>query len=211
MDEIVVQVCRAIACHARLKILSLIANGTEVTPTELANDLNMPLSQISDHLRRLSAAGLIQRRHSGVRCYCVAKSPYGETALSGKVSRWLYRILREPYGRRLASTGTRDAGSRSVENMRQLIFNAATAFTHLRRVQILRHLEACGKSDSGTMTAQLKMSPSALSRHCAKLARRGILVVEPSEHGWECRLAGNSKTRVHQELLEMIRTSLGKR
>jgi DNA-binding MarR family transcriptional regulator len=194
MDEIIVQVCRSIACTTRLNILALLANNTEITPTELAQRLKLRLPKISEHLRRLSAAGLIGRRPSGIRCYCVAKSPYGETALSGKMSRWLFRVLRE----------------RSDEHTRKLIFNAATAFTHLRRVQILRHLEAHGESDSETMTGQLKMSPAALSRHCAKLSRRGVIISRESPDGWRCRLAENLVTPVHRELIGIIRSSARK-
>ena len=211
MFEITVQVCRTVACHTRLKILDFLASHREVSPTDLARRLDIPLPKLSEHLRRLSASGLIQRRHSGVRCYCVAKSPYGETTLSGKLSRWLFRVFRDPSSDSSAVSGKGRVNSRSVESTHQLIFNAATAFTHLRRVQILRHLETRGESDSETMTAQLKMSPSALSRHCAKLARRGVLVAQETEDGWKCRLAGKARTPIHQEMFEIIRSSLGRR
>jgi DNA-binding MarR family transcriptional regulator len=210
MDDILVHVCRTIACYPRLKILALLANKPEISPTELARELKMPLPKISDHLRRLSAAGLIQRRPSGVRCYCVAKSPYGETALSGKLSRWLFRVLREHSSDKSSSSAKRNGTSRPAESTPELIFNAATAFTHLRRVQILRHLQARGEGDSETMTTKLKMSLPALSRHCAKLARRGVLVSEETADGWKCRLGDRPKTPIHQEMFEMIRSVLAK-
>src|SRR5437867_2395645 len=96
MDEIIVSVCRTVACETRLKILAVLAREVEITPTALAERLRMTLTKISSHLRRLTAAGLIQRRRSGGWCHCVAQSPYAPTTFSGSVSRWLFALLRDP-------------------------------------------------------------------------------------------------------------------
>lgn len=53
MDEIIVRVARAIACLARLRMLTLLATEGEMAPTELADALGMRLNLVCDHLRRL--------------------------------------------------------------------------------------------------------------------------------------------------------------
>jgi DNA-binding transcriptional ArsR family regulator len=96
MDEIIVRVARAIASQPRLRILSLLARETEITPTRLAAELRLPLNVLSLHLRTLSTAGLVGRRKSGAWCHYRAESPYDKTTLSGKLAEWLRSLLESP-------------------------------------------------------------------------------------------------------------------
>ena len=96
MYEVIVRIARAIACLPRLRILSCMASADEVMPTDLARELGMSRDLVAAHLRRLSAAALIQRRRSGVRSYCIASSPYAESTISGEMATWLRQILGNP-------------------------------------------------------------------------------------------------------------------
>ena len=96
MNEIIVRIARAIACLARLRILSCVARADEVMPTDLALELDLSRDLVAAHLRRLSAAALIQRRRSGARSFCMASSAYGQETLSGKMAAWLRQVLSDP-------------------------------------------------------------------------------------------------------------------
>ena len=210
MLEIIVRVLRAVACRSRLRILALVAREPEIAPTELVARLGMPMNVLSTHLRRLSQVGLIVRRRSGPRNYCIARSPYGDETLSGKVTAWLTGLLRDPVIA-LKACGERGlAGlsqSKPEELISSVIFDAATAFTDVRRLQIMRRLYSNGETTTAALTQELSMSDRALGRHVAKLARRGYIL---SARG-EGRLlvhspATSARTPAHASLLAIVRS-----
>lgn len=96
MDEVIVRVLRTVACQARLRLLAHLLGTREATPSQLAQALGMRLDLVSAHLARLTGAGLIMRRRSGLRCFCIARSPYRDTAFSGQVLAWLRDALPAP-------------------------------------------------------------------------------------------------------------------
>ena len=226
MDEIIVRVARALACLTRLKILSCLARKKEVMPSVLARDLGIGLDAVCMHLRRLSDAGLILRRRSGARCYCLAESAYGEGTLSGKMSQWIRGLLGDPVRTRRNygvdqlrnSSSDRAAGSAQVEASRGaegmvhgLVFEAMTAFTNLRRLQIVRRLAAGKPVSVEALMAELHMSDAAVSRHMNKLLRRGYIRAASEDRRLVYRLSSEHKTGVHKELYEMVASSLRKR
>lgn len=213
MDEIIVRVLRTIACRNRLRIMSRLAAGEDLTPSQLSRVLRLSRDLVSAHLARLDSAGLVWRRRSGARCYCAARSPYSEHALSGQLARWLYEALgsslpRPSWGStpRRASSGTADGARTAAED----VFDAATAFTHLRRLQILRRLASGEAVEPRVLSRELRMSPAAVSRHMAKLVRRGYARV--SDHGRRrvCRAPPSAKTPLHARLLEIVAGHWGK-
>ena len=210
MDEIIVRVFRALACVSRLRILSCLSRVHEATPTQLARLLGMRLNVVCTHLQRLTSAGLISRRRSGVWCYCRARSPYPDDVFSGKLTSWLRRQLRGS-GRTRAGRGRRGAGPEAHAELQRVIFDAATTFTNVRRLQILRRLTSGGAVPIRNISEALRMSESAASRHLAKLTRRGY--VESAHAGRQsvCRLARKCKTPVHRKLLEIVLAEWGKR
>jgi len=212
MDEIIMHIARAVACLARLQIMSRLATEGELAPTTLARELHMPLHMVSAHLRRLVAAGLIQRRRSGVWAYCVARSPYGSETLSGRLSAWLFEMLKAP------KTTLDNSGVGQLRNyaspeaqLHALIFEAATAFANVRRLQILRRLSSCAAVSVETLMAGLKMSDAAVSRHMSKLVRRGYVTCEKSKRVAAYCLAKKCRTPVHARLFEMVRAEWKKR
>ena len=208
MDEIIVRVMRTVACLARLRILSRLASAKERAPTALAEELEMPLGLLCTHLRRLSMAGLIQRRPSGTWCYCRADSPYSEKAFSGRVMSWLLGMLRNPV-RTMKSVAANEVGSLAPNELESrlhgIIFEAATAFTHRRRLQILRRLAEGDPVDVPTLMRELHMSETALSRHAGKLKRRGYLKASRVGRCLRYTLGSELKTRLHGNLLEIVR------
>ena len=214
MDEITMRVARAVACVLRLRVLALLACEGEMAPSVVARELGVSLALVCTHLRRLSSAGLIRRRRSGVWCYCSAESPYPDDALSGAISRWLNSLLRgSPKGRAPngAASARRARGSDPGAAPLRVIFEAATAFTSVRRLQILRRLGTGGPADAATLMQELHMSDAAVSRHTSKLIRRGYVSAARDGRRLVFRLARRAKSPVHARLLSIVRREWAKR
>ena len=210
MDEIIVRVLRTVACFARLRIVSRLLSGTELTPSQLARDLRLSRDLVSAHLARLASAGLIQRRRSGARCFCWAGSPYSDRALSGQVAAWLREALTSSPGSSTGAPAATHPDSPPPESHR-VVFEAATTFTSPRRVQILRRLARGDNVDVGTLVRELRMSETALSRHLDKLVRRGYVSAARAGRVVLYCLSPAGKTRHHSRLLKIVQTHWGSR
>jgi DNA-binding MarR family transcriptional regulator len=210
MDEIIVRVARTLACRERLRLLACLVSEGEKTPTDLAGKMRLTPSALSAHLTKLTTAGLIQRRRSGAWSWCIASSPYGHSTLSGKTAGWIGQLFS------YAEKAKKDCGLHEVRNcpsaaeaakLHDLIFESATAFTDLRRLQILRRLVRAGAASGPGLCRDLKMSPFALRRHCDKLLRRGYLIhLDGPEPIY--RLADTFKTPIHAQLWQIVRETL---
>jgi len=214
MDEIVMRVARTLASFERLKILSRLAVAGERSPTQLGRELGMSLNSLSGHLTRLTTAGLIKRRRSGGWAYCVRGSPYGPSTLSGMTEAWLRKVLSAPR-RALKDCGDEEARDLSADKaqtrVHQLVFEAATAFTDLRRLQIARHLSAGREANAEALREKLSMSAWAICRHTNKLIRRGYLSRRSEGRVVFYRLAAKFKTPIHAKLFEMVRATWGQK
>ena len=214
MNEIIVRIARAIAGLPRLRILSCQARADEVMPTDLARELGMSRDLVAAHLRRLSAAALIQRRRSGARSFCMASSAYGQETLSGKMAAWLRQVLSDP------ARSIENSEVEQVRNYRQpdpqsqlhaLIFDAATAFTDVRRLQILRRLMRGRTATVEILIRELSMSRPAATRQTTKLIRRGYVEAGRSGRNLIYRLSRSFKTPVHADLFDIVRSQWDER
>jgi DNA-binding transcriptional ArsR family regulator len=213
MDEIVIRWARTLACFQRLRILSRLAVAGETSPTQLGRELRKPLSALSGHLARLATAGLMRRRRSGRWSYCVADSPYGPATLSGMTASWLRKVLSRPKGTLGDCTDEDVHGLSAGEaetRVHKLVFEAATAFTDLRRLRILHRLGAGGGMSAEALGEELRMSEWAVRRHTDKLMRRGYLSVHSAGRRALYRLAKKFKTPIHGGLFEIVRSVWGR-
>ncbi|MBM4034980.1 MAG: helix-turn-helix transcriptional regulator [Planctomycetes bacterium] len=209
MDELIVRVLRTVACHTRLRIISRLLAGEEAAPSRLARELRLRRDLVSAHLARLSSAGLVRRRRSGAHCYYAARSPYNDAALSGQVVAWLREALAPappgsapgPRGGAHTKSAQPDAG--------KVLFDAATAFTSVRRLQILRRLSRGDAVTVATLMRELRMSDAAASRHTEKLIRRGYISAVRDGRSLAYRLAPDAKKPHHARLLDIVRTHWG--
>lgn len=207
MDEVIVRVLRTVACFTRLRILSHAIASGELTLTELARELRARRDVVCLHLARLASAGLIQRRRSGARSYCVARSPYGEQTLSGQVMAWLRDALSattvptQEHG----SHPRRD-GAATAPEVHRGIFEAATAFTNPRRIQVLRRLATGKAATVPALSRELRMSEHAVHRHVTKLIRRGYVLACREGDILAYRLAPKPKTPLHARLYDAVRS-----
>jgi len=211
MDEIIVRVARVLASYSRLRILEHLARHGETQPTSLAERLHLPLNTVSAQLRALTTAGLIQGRKSGSKCHYKLDSPYGDNALSGRVSRWLLKVLSGAESRKdhRGLPEVRDDPSARVHpHLHETIFEIATAFTDLRRLQILRYLQTHAPATPNQLADELSMSVDAVSRHTTKLRRRG-LIASRSRDGRSMTyfLCADLKTSIHEQMWEIVQAT----
>ena len=180
----------------------------EKAPPVLGGELGMGRHVVSSPLRLLTAAGLLPRRRSGAWAYCIAASPYSDDTLSGALSTWLRQVLCDP------TRTQEDCRVRELCNLsepeaervlRELLFEAATAFTNVRRLQLLRLLTERGELTVEAITEKLHMSEHALSRHAAKLLRRGYLAARRVGHCVVYQLPEEFKTPIHARWMEIVR------
>ena len=200
MDEIVMQLARPLVSFERLQALSRLAvAGGEVS--------NLPGARTSDvfglasgHLAKLVMGGLMMGRRFGRGCYCVGDSLSSPAPLSGMAAAWLRKALSTPK-RTLGDCADEEIHRLSAEEARtrvhQLVFEAATAFTDLSRLQILRHLVAGGEGTAKALSKELRMAEWAVSRHRNKLVRRGYLSLRSAGRPALYRLAAQFKTPIH--------------
>lgn len=69
---------KGVANHHRIAILMLVANNPDITVEEIAERLGGNFKTISEHTRRLTTAGLVNKRYRGTSV-CHTLSPYGKT------------------------------------------------------------------------------------------------------------------------------------
>lgn len=147
--------CRVLANLNRLRCLKVVLEQSSVTVGETAERLGLSVCYTSQSLRALQARGLLAaQRESRWGRYVPAPDPLvaGTRPLLAALRRVL---LRE----RQAETS---------------VFHTLTAFTHVRRLEILRLLQARGSLYAEDIYAVTRISSPALSRHLRKLALRGI-------------------------------------
>jgi DNA-binding transcriptional ArsR family regulator len=206
VDELIVRLMRTVANEERLKILSLLFREGEMAPSQIADKLRILDSGLSAHLAKLATAGLMLRRRSGGWMYCSAGSPYADSTLSGKTATWLKKTL-------MGSEETKkNFGLHEVRNypddpLHAVVFDAATAFTDVRRLQILEHLALKGATGVNELSDILKMSLSAARRQTDKLVRRGFITQQGSGEAAPYSISKAFKTSAHAELWEIVRGS----
>lgn len=201
---------RTLACEERLRVLSHLVTQGEQPPSKIARKLDLLDTALSGHLAKLTAVGMIQRRRSGGWSYCAATSPYAATTLSGMISAWLRKLLTSPAKtvKDLELQEVRDLAAQDIPgHLHRIIFDAVTAFTDVRRLQILRRLLLSGEANIEMLCRDLNMSFAAAHRQTGKLVRRGYVSRESTGEQAFFRLAKKFKTPVHADLWDIIRKS----
>ena len=214
MLESIASCCRVIACDARLVLLWHLIAEPELRVYELAERARVPTEHTSQHLRRLVAVELLRRRRSGRYIYYrlhTASSPTVSFAPGDLVQRafldakWATRGWEE---KRIIHLSPRTASVLPNRALRtaDVIFDAATAFSQVRRLQILRSLAEEGPRPMAALGESLHMSPQACWRHLDKLRRRGYVCAR-SAGLWS--LSATHQSALHKSLLGEVRMRWG--
>lgn len=209
MLETMAAIFRALACDARLVILHLLSGGRELASHEVAVAGGMLPADASRHLARLAGVGLLRPRRSGRYVY-YRFPPSSSDALVGEVVQIVLHACTDPdwategwEERRLAHVAADVTARLSPRAARALdvVFDAATAFGNIRRLQIVRLLLQRGACSHRTIARELSMSMRASARHVDKLRRRGY-VQQDASGLW--KLTERRRTVVHGQLLGVV-------
>jgi len=147
--------CRVIANRTRLQIFALLLRQPDQTVSAVAARLGQPLSLTSEYLRALEARGLLTARRVGSRVK-YRSSP----ATSSDPAHRLVAALRTAFQRERQPV--------------EALFRLATAFTHPRRIEIFRALQA-QPLKFGHIQVATGIPGRALLRHLGKLEARGFV------------------------------------
>ncbi|MBI9019825.1 MAG: transcriptional regulator [Verrucomicrobia bacterium] len=156
--------CRVLACETRLEMLRLLFKKGELCVSEMADLTGISAHNASTQLRALNARGLITLRRENQKV--------------------IYRA--EANGELSAAPTLLEAVRNAFEKKTPVrtVFHLCTAFTHDRRVWIVRILTE-GPQSFGELLEKTGMSPSALWNHLEKLSARGFV----KKQGGHYRLA----------------------
>lgn len=143
--------CRVIACETRLQLLWFLFEEGECCVSQLAESIHITPSNATIQLRAMSARGLIRYRRSKLNViYRAEASPEVDYAIG------LLEALRVCH---YSNTPHRT------------VMKQATAFTHERRIEIVRLLHG-NPMKPAALQAATGMSSSAMMRHLDKLLSR---------------------------------------
>ena len=199
--EHIAQLFRALANAVRLQIMRVLTVLGEMNVSQLAQATGAGLSRTSAHLKILAAAGLIWRRRSGrhVGYRPAERAGNPVTAAALRVLRRTFRAIGETDPKRVARADQRESPTSSDA----ALFACFTAFTHPRRLQIIRHLAREGTVATSELAEALSMSLPSCLRHLDKLERRGFLQAEARRPSKAYALA-RAKGVVQRALLEVL-------
>ena len=205
--EYLAQLFRALANYERLRLLRLLAVFGELRVSELAAALSLQGAVVSVQVGVLSKANVVWKRRSGKAVfYRLAERPGSE------LLQQVIAVLRRAYAPISATTPAEVAagasGGRSSPDA--ALFACFTAFTHPRRLQLIRHLTTTGPAGLETLAVALSMSERACLRHLDKLARRGYLVRSSAGRNTLYGLVAGEDP-LQQSLLTAVQKVLGDR
>ncbi len=156
--------CRVLACETRLEMLRLLFEKEELCVSEMAKLTGISAHNASTQLRALNARGLITPRRQDQRVIYRAEANENLDAASALLD------------------AVRDAFAKKTPG--KAIFHSCTAFTHERRIELVRLL-ADGPQTFGDLMEKTGMSSAALWNHLDKLSDRGF--VKERDHLYRLR------------------------
>ncbi|WP_372806621.1 helix-turn-helix domain-containing protein [Pontiella sp.] len=147
--------CRLLANAKRWRLLCALFERGAANTGSLAEQAGMSRPVASLYLHALESEGLIASERQGRFVVYAPRSnpkiPYAAPVVAA---------LRDCCGEKVAFAS---------------VSKAATAFTHPRRIRIVKALGP-GPLEAAVLSARTQVSPQALYRHLDKLAKRGIVV-----------------------------------
>ncbi|MBM4047405.1 MAG: helix-turn-helix transcriptional regulator [Planctomycetes bacterium] len=186
--DLIVATFRALANPVRLRLLLLVHSEPGITVHALAERAKILDHAASRHLKVLAEYRLVHTAASGryVECF-----PAREGSTSNAFLRDVQRLLRRLLGGEdLNRTPSKvcdlvEASERTWDAVFAALMKQFTAYTHLRRLMMVRHLalhRPCGMAD---LVSGIGMSEDACRRHLDKLERRYLARQAGRGGDWE--------------------------
>lgn len=174
--QLIVTTCRVLASRPRLRLVQAVFARPDAPVQVLAHKVGQPISTTSHQLHLLSGYRFLHTEPSGRQVYC---QPVQTALAANPFLRSLQELLHDLFAhadldRTLVQVC--DAGTPpSWEAVFEALVKVFTAYTHLRRLLILREVARRGACSEAALVEAIGMSPDATRRHVAKLRRRGLL------------------------------------
>jgi len=146
---------RVLANPTRLRVLRTLQRCTPLTVSQIAKHHRLSMSHATQVLRALQARGLLRANRQGTWVFYAAEAN-ASIGYAPQLARALEDALQ--------------AGENEIDGA----IAALTAYTHERRIRIVRALVA-GHATREALRATCHISSQALGRHLDKLARRGVI------------------------------------
>ncbi len=202
--DLIVAVCRALANPSRLALLHVVHTHPEITVQELAHALKVPVDAASKHLKLLGGLHLVRAIPHGRYVKC---SPASGSSTTNRFLRHLQVLLKEVMeskdpNRTLAQVCD-SVTAPSWEAVWKAMEKVFTAYTHLRRLLLLRFVATHGTGGSTEMAENIGLSADALRRHLDKLERRRLLMATGINEDQWC-LAPQTGPAFRRQMLELI-------
>jgi len=206
--EFIAHLFRVLANRRRIQILRLLAVLGEMTVSQIARAIGADMTRTSAHLKALSNVGLVWRRRSSrwVWYHLPDRPGHPVVARALELLCQVFRAVAARDPRQVA----RASQAASHEHSDRALFSCFTAFTHPRRLQILRHLLRGKPSFPFEMVEALSMSPPACLRHLDKLSRRRFVQTRRVGRRKAYALATGTGA-VHRGMLESVCEHLAER
>jgi len=126
------------------------------------------------------------------------------------VRRWLAEHLASQALPETAEAVGLDRGDAQWPDVFQAICFELTAYTHLRRLLVLRQLCECRHSDLEALREKIGMSSTAAQRQVDKLRRRGIVEVARDGRRLVVQLPATLDTPFRSALFDLLREQLSR-
>ena len=206
---------RALANVTRLRVLMVVSRRPGATVGDVVEEVASTEPVVSKHLSLLASLGLVDTAPSG-RVVHVRLASRGRCS---EVSAKVLSILTSAWGSGPKANSTLSnvwnwvvADGEELPPSWEAVFERMafvfTAYTHLRRLLILRHLARNGPVRQDALAEAIGMSPPAASRQLSKLRRRGL--VERAGDGgngaWRLvpRPQSRFQARVHRAVVDAL-------
>lgn len=152
--------CRVLANDSRLKILKRLTRGAELCVTDIAEIEHLSLVAASQHLRLLHEHGFLKQTRK---------------------SKWMfYSSIDEPE-QPVAQAVISSLRKQLTSSPTQSLIKLTTAFTHPRRVNIIKQLCIAPRTFI-ELASVCDISPRALTRHIEKLVSRNLVQLESDRY-----------------------------
>lgn len=201
--HLVVSVCRVLASRSRLRLLRVIHEQPGLTVEALASAAALSVPVASRHLSSLANYQLAQATPGG---RYVRYAPARPRSTSHRFLLEMQAYLQDMLGAQQPAGVLANVCAEAVEPTWTAVHDALiklfTAYTHLRRLFLLRYLARRGASTVEQLCAQLNMSAAAAHRHLHKLQRRGLLMSSADSNSW--MMATHLKPSGQRRLLAIV-------
>ncbi|MBM4047891.1 MAG: helix-turn-helix domain-containing protein [Planctomycetes bacterium] len=211
--EFIVALCRLLANELRLRVHFTVAETPDITVNELADKLKIDPSKASDHVRLLADFGVLQTRPSGRFVHlCIRPGETVKNAMARGLNELLLKTWEKANPTPAHVWDWLGLGSQppayTWDDLAAKIMSFLTAYTHLRRLLLIRYLATHGPTPLTQLREAIQMSENAAYRQLDKLRRRGLLEVVRVEGCVAWRLVKSPQPPFQRRLHELVTDAL---